>query len=90
MEDVLRLLWQATLVTAGLCWWAHDRLKALEKRRTESWIAWIGRPLKAPPPRTDWEAFEERVAHELAAEHERASAAEDDALAARAARRRPR
>lgn len=83
MDEVLRTLWQVTLGTVGFAWWCVDRVKKADARRDESWRAWLRRPLRDPPPRTDWDAFEHRIARELAEEDDRATAAADDALAAR-------
>lgn len=86
MHDVLVTLWQGTLFCAGAWWCLVSHLKKVDEEHRESFARWLRRPLRDPPPTTDWEAFEARIAGELLAADERATLAETDALVARGLR----
>lgn len=86
MHGVLVTLWQASLFVGGACWWLVSYAKKADQKDRASFAAWLRRPLRDPPPTTDWQAFEARIAGELLAADERASAVEEDALAARGLR----
>jgi hypothetical protein len=58
------LVWAAILAIGGARMY-RDRVRAIDARRVESFVAWIGRPLAEPAGLTDWEAFERRVEREL-------------------------